>query len=181
MRGLSPFRTECVAGGRSTASSPHGFTLIEILIVVLILGILAAIVLPQYQGMDKEARVKTTAANARKIRELIQIHRHSGDFPLNPAGFPVQITAAWFRGNRIAVHAWTRQSYVIEHATAGSADIYPAVKTFDLNDPLATNAWYNTDNGRFIVRIPPQGSDPETLALFNEANVTEAQGLGDTQ
>lgn len=40
-------------------SSQHGFTLIELVVVIVILGILAAFAVPRFMGMEGEARAAT--------------------------------------------------------------------------------------------------------------------------
>lgn len=50
------------------SSKPHGFTLVEILIVVIILGILAAIVIPQFTSASQNARVSGTLSTLQTLR-----------------------------------------------------------------------------------------------------------------
>ncbi len=75
--------------------SRSGFTLVEILIVVVILGILAAIVVPQFteaSGEAKEARLLQDLQSARSQIELYKL-QHNGDVPTSgPAG--LSFTAA---------------------------------------------------------------------------------------
>jgi general secretion pathway protein G len=61
--------------------SKSGFTLVEILIVVVILGILAAIVIPQFSQASSEARVSSVKSNLQMVRSQIELYKiQHGDF-----------------------------------------------------------------------------------------------------
>lgn len=61
----------------------RGFTLVEVLIVVVILGILAATVLPQFTSADNDARESALIQNLQILRSQIQLYQfeHDGKFP----------------------------------------------------------------------------------------------------
>lgn len=64
----------------------QAFTLVEILIVVIILGILAAIVLPKFSNASATARASMLADDLRVIRTQLEVFKsqHNGI----PAGYP---------------------------------------------------------------------------------------------
>lgn len=59
------------------------FSLVEVLIVVAILGILAAIVIPQFQSHTQQAKEATAKDNLRILRNQIELYaaRHGGVAP----------------------------------------------------------------------------------------------------
>ncbi len=60
-----------------------GFTLVEILIVVVILGILAAIVIPQFTDASTEARESSLMSDLQTMRSQIELYKiqHSDALP----------------------------------------------------------------------------------------------------
>lgn len=53
----------------------NAFTLVEILIVVIILGILAAIVVPQFTSASEDAQISNTETQLSTIRNQIELYR----------------------------------------------------------------------------------------------------------
>lgn len=56
-------------------SARKGFTLVEILIVVIILGILAAIVIPQFTNASSDARNSSLASTLQTLRSQIELYK----------------------------------------------------------------------------------------------------------
>ncbi|MBW7992753.1 MAG: prepilin-type N-terminal cleavage/methylation domain-containing protein [Planctomycetes bacterium] len=71
-----------------------GFTLVEILIVVVILGILAAIVIPQFTEASTEAKSSSLCTDLQTLRSQIELYKvQHNDIPPSFANFTAQMTA----------------------------------------------------------------------------------------
>lgn len=86
-----------------------GFTLIEILIVVVILGLLAGIVIPQYSSYSDESKINSFVACVKNIASIAEYHYlRAGEYfedagsGLLPANLDTYIPASkWTHGTPI--------------------------------------------------------------------------------
>jgi prepilin-type N-terminal cleavage/methylation domain-containing protein len=69
----------------------EGFTLVELIIVVSILGIMAAVVMPVYQGHASEAKVSAAKSDLHALRAQIELYKvhHNGALPGYVSGAPI--------------------------------------------------------------------------------------------
>ena len=66
--------------GRSRVSSRAGFTLLEIMVVIVILGLLAALVVPKLIGRTEEAKQTQTRLQIKNIEQALQLFKLDNGF-----------------------------------------------------------------------------------------------------
>lgn len=72
----------------------QGFTLIEIMVVVVILGILAAIVVPKLMSNPDRARRTAAKVQIKQIEEALFLYRlDNGDYPSTEQGLAALVSA----------------------------------------------------------------------------------------
>ena len=83
---------------RHVLSAPRihaGFTLIEIMIAVVILGILVSISLPFYEGYITEARIDTAIKDIRQMEVILNDRFTDNDPPATLAAAGISLTDPW--------------------------------------------------------------------------------------
>src|SRR5204863_9163831 len=79
---------------KNTASRQHGFTLVELLLVLVILGILAAIVLPRFTNRTKQAQIAAAQTQISSFKTALDAFEvDNGSYPKGKNGLQDLITA----------------------------------------------------------------------------------------
>jgi prepilin-type N-terminal cleavage/methylation domain-containing protein len=83
-------------GGFMKAKRRSGFTLIEVLIVVVIMAILAATIIPQFSSSTEDAKASSLKFNLHTMRAQIELYKlhHGGDVPAITGTTLPQLTAS---------------------------------------------------------------------------------------
>ena len=89
-------------------SMKNGFTLVEMLVVILILGLVASIVAVNVGGKVEPARVKATRALLTQLRQQVDLFR------LDHARLPERIDDLWRRPSYVDSKLWPAGGYLAE-------------------------------------------------------------------
>lgn len=73
-------------------STSRGFTIVELLIVIVIIGILAALVIVAYTGIQNRAKNTKKISDVRQLQKIIELyHADNGRYPPTPSGYQVSL------------------------------------------------------------------------------------------
>ncbi len=78
---------------QSNLTRPRGFTLMEVMVVVVILGVLGALIVPTIVGRPDEARAIAAAADIQSIGNALELYRlDNGHYPSSDQGLEALVT-----------------------------------------------------------------------------------------
>ncbi len=134
--------------GRKTNN--RGFTLVEILIVVLILGILAAIVIPKYSNASGDAKRSSLRSSLQAVRGQVELYMlQHGDLP------PALSGSDWTSLTEISTFSGQQQGPYLQAAPINPLNGFSDVETVTADELGGTAVStpnvgfvYNTTNGK---------------------------------
>jgi general secretion pathway protein G len=136
VRGKSRPAAATMTSRHPCAPTGAGFTLIEVMVVVVILGLLAAIVVPRVMSRPDEARIVAARADIAAITQALKLYRLDnqvypsteqglGALVARPTTQPVPVN--WKTGgylDRVPKDPWGREYRFLNPGVRGEIDVF---------------------------------------------------------
>ena len=165
---------------QASGMTSHGFTLIELLVVVLIIGILAAIALPQYQKAVEKSRLAEALHNISIMQSQLDFYVLEHGYPasgsLNYAniadvkipGTTIDEGGEFFETSNFGYSAsifYVKAAEINANRFVNNSDYYKLVTRRTINDQSWTKQCFDCDSdiGQYICEsLTSQGWTHET-------------------
>jgi len=114
------------------------FTLLELMVVILILGLLASFVLPKLTGKSEEAKVKVVCIQMKSISQALKMYKvDNSSYPTTSQGLKELSKKNYFEDGKLPKDSWNQEyiytsdedgfeiiSFGANKKEGGSDDIY---------------------------------------------------------
>ncbi len=120
----------------ASAAQTRGFTLIEIMVVVVIMGVLAALVVPRLMGRTDDARLLAARQDIATLMQALKLYRLDNQrYPTTEQGLQALVTRptmapippSWKTGgylDRLNRDPWGNPYQYLSPGTRGEVDIF---------------------------------------------------------
>lgn len=92
---------------KTRKQNKKAFTLMELMVVIIILGLLAAFVLPSLTGKSDEAKIKITCIEMKNIAQAVKMYKiDNSSYPSTSEGLNILIEKKYFEDGKLPKDSW---------------------------------------------------------------------------
>lgn len=140
------------------AKTMRGFTLIEIMVVVVIIGILATLIVPKIISRPEEARIVKAKTDVRAIESALELYRlDNGFYPSTDQGLLALVSKPstepepmhWKEGGylrELPIDPWDRPYQFLNPGAHGEIDVFSYGPNGPSNTATEIGNWTAQDN-----------------------------------
>ena len=140
-----------------------GFTLVELIVVVVIIGILSAIAIPSFQNGSKKARQKGAAAQVSTYIKAAQAFYAEYSLPVKNAGdLANYMNVVECRYHLISIC----KGQANNHRDVGVSE--PSTRAWNSTSGMYTLTIRSSNSNRFLIRALPQRQDSRSSIYSNQ-------------
>jgi general secretion pathway protein G len=119
----------------------QGFTLLELIVVISIIGILATIILPAMRDVPRRAQEAALKTDLRTMRDMLD--QHLGDKGRYPPSLETLVEAGYLRSIPVDPITKSKETWVVEYEESGGEE--PAGETDLSEEPGVINVRSGSD------------------------------------
>ena len=83
------------------------FSLMELMVVIIILGLLASFVLPSLTGKSEDAKKKITCVQMKSITQALKMYKiDNSSYPSTEEGLKILVDQKYFEDNKLPKDSW---------------------------------------------------------------------------
>jgi general secretion pathway protein G len=104
---------------------PRGFTLIEIMVVITILGILAALIVPRVVGRTDDARIAAAKQDIASLLQALKLYRlDNGAYPTTEQGLKSLLVKPTIERSSTPKDPWGNEYKYLNPGLKGEIDVF---------------------------------------------------------
>ena len=130
--------------------SQKGFTLIELMIVVVIIGILAALAIPRFMRATTKSKQSEAKQILKQVYTMQQTYKQANDTYWISAAVASAAAPTAFATLGVDIGPTARYSYSFTVATATAFTAQGTVANPGLDDDVAPDTWTIDQDGRLV-------------------------------
>lgn len=139
---------ESPSDSREAIASEAGYSLLEIMIVIVIIGILALIAIPKFMGVTTRAKMTEAKTMLRQVYTLQQAHYYERDV------YGSTLSAIGFEQSRLVSDGGNARYQIAIETADATTYVATATSVVDYDKDGTMNVWQVGPEGQITERVP---------------------------